>query len=247
MGEKILLPKKIQPCPIVEAIVEVRFESKVEDAAIFGLIYKEVKEKYPGEVQKLPILLLPEEIRSKDSNLKYMPFYKLSKDNLSLQIGPNVISLLCSKEYIGWERFSEAIRESFKLIQKADIVKQITRLGIRYINFFEFDILKSINLQIMKKDEPLSSTETLLQVKVPSGRFINTLKVANTAKITTNKEPKEQRFGSIIDIDTEIENMEEEDFFGGMKGLLDAGHKEEKILFFDLLKPEFLKTLNPEY
>lgn len=240
------LPKKIQPCPILEAIIELRFESKVEDAAIFGIIYKEVKEKYPGVVQKLPILSLPEEIRAKDPTFKYMPHYKLSKDNLSFQVGPKVVSLLCSKEYIGWERFSNAIRESFELIQRADIVSQITRLGIRYINFFEFDIFKNINLQIMKRrSEPLLSKETLLQVKIPSDRFSNTLKVANTAKITTNKEPKKQKFGSIIDIDTELENIEY--FFKEMKDLLDAGHEEEKRLFFDLLKPEFLKTLNPEY
>ena len=35
----IRLPEKINPCPILEAIVEIRFDSKVPHEAIFGIIY----------------------------------------------------------------------------------------------------------------------------------------------------------------------------------------------------------------
>ena len=52
--------------------------------------------------------------------------------------------------------------------------------------------------------------------------------------------------GSVIDIETVLENNID-DFFGQMKELVEEGHVEEKKLFFSLLKPEYLETLNPEY
>jgi len=57
------IPKKIDPCPIVEAIVEIRFDSNLPGDAIFGVIYNQFKEDYP-KFTKLPILQLPEAIRS---------------------------------------------------------------------------------------------------------------------------------------------------------------------------------------
>ena len=59
------IPKKITSCPLVETIVELRFESSLPPDAIFGVIYQKLKSDYP-KVDKLPILQIPEEIRFKD-------------------------------------------------------------------------------------------------------------------------------------------------------------------------------------
>ena len=82
------LPKKITPCPIVEAIVEVRFESDIPEDAIFGVIYSKFKEEY-SDLEKTALLQLPEQIRSKDPSLKFKPYYKLRNENFILQIGPD--------------------------------------------------------------------------------------------------------------------------------------------------------------
>ena len=50
--------------------------------------------------------------------------------------------------------------------------------------------------------------------------------------------------GSVIDIDTYIENS---NIKNNMKELIEEGHIAQKELFFSLLKPEFLQELNPEY
>ena len=41
------IPKKITPCPILEAIVEIRFEPEEPDDAIFGIIYNKFKKRFP--------------------------------------------------------------------------------------------------------------------------------------------------------------------------------------------------------
>ena len=70
---KIVLPKKINPCPILESIIELRFSTSFPHDAIFGIIYKEFKDLYP-KVEPLPILQLPEIVRREDKNLLYKPY-----------------------------------------------------------------------------------------------------------------------------------------------------------------------------
>lgn len=71
-------PKKISPCPIVEASVEIRFTSEVLPDAIFGIIYQAFKDEFSSKPEKLPILQLPEQIRSMDRNLKISTLLQIS-------------------------------------------------------------------------------------------------------------------------------------------------------------------------
>ncbi len=237
------LPKKISPCPIVEAIVELRFSSEVLPDAIFGIIYQAFKDEFSGRVQNLPILQLPESIRSMDPALKYQPHYKLIADNLILQVGPRVVSLSNVKDYIGWETFSPRIKETFSKLEKLKIIKSVEKLGIRYINFFKLDIFDNINLRIVMNDNPLKAMQTTLKTEIQEDNFINILQIANKAKVTLQNKAIT---GSALDIDTVSTDIGET-FFGEMENLLEKGHNIEKKLFFSLLKKEFLRTLNPEY
>jgi uncharacterized protein (TIGR04255 family) len=237
------LPKRIDPCPIAEAIVEIRFDSQIEPDAIFGIVYKAFSQKY-AKIDKLPILEIPESIRSNDPDFKYKPYYKMMNEGFILQVGPDVISLSNHKSYVGWELFSEKIKEAFTETENLSIVKKVNRLGIRYINFFEtIDIFENINLKINMNNDPLKSKQTFIRTQIASEKFINTLQIANKANISTSNGI---RIGSIIDIDTFI-SKENENFFNKMDGLLEEGHLEEKKLFFSLLSPEFLNKYNPEY
>ncbi len=62
-----------------------------------------------------------------------------------------------------------------------------------------------------------------------------------------NNEPKTK--GSLIDIDTLVlqvpDDFDKSD--GSMDRLFDDMHRSSKELFFKMLSPEFLLTLNPEY
>ncbi len=225
---------------------EIRFESKPDilPDAIFGMIYGELRSQYP-KVEKLPILQIPDEIRFKDPHLKFNAYYKLTGSPFVLQIGPRMLSVGCPGEYIGWDKFYSKILETHSIISGLDLIHKVTRLGIRYINFFTFDIFENINLRITLCDNTFESEELALNAQIQDGRFTNRLQVANQVTATTPFEKKGVK-GSIIDIDTHL-NQGLEDFFHNNKGLLEEGHKVEKKLFFGLLKKEFLLKLNPEY
>ena len=101
-------PKTINPCPILDALIEIRFSSKINSNAVFGLFYNALQSDFP-KVESLPILQLPDIVRVNDPNFRYKPHYKISNDKFVLQIGPDVIAISAYPSYVGWEVFSSKI------------------------------------------------------------------------------------------------------------------------------------------
>ncbi|URW79088.1 TIGR04255 family protein [Xiashengella succiniciproducens] len=232
------LPKNINPCPIVDALLEVRFTSKINANAVFGLIYSVLQKEFQ-KVETLPILQLPDVVRASDPNLKYKPYYKISNENFVIQIGPDVISISSFPKYLGWELFSKIIFDALTKIESVGIINVIERIGIRYINFFETNIFEKVNLKVCIGADDILYKNTIVRTEIEQGEFSSTLQVANNAIING-------KLGSIIDIDTFVtKNLDV--FFSRKTELINAGHLKEKELFYSLLKPEFLNTLNPTY
>ncbi len=234
------LPKKINPCPISEAIVELRFDSQFPADAVFGVLYNEFKNDYPN-VQELPILQLPELVRKQDPLLKFKPYYRLSSDDqFMFQVGARVISLTNRDPYSGWDTFSKRIKDLIKRVNKLNITNAYIRVGIRYINVFNDDILKKISLSLKIGDECMAKLDTYIRLEIPTESFANTLQITNNVQI--NRAGSVVK-GSLVDIDTYVESPQ-----GDVMSMIDKGHLEEKRLFFTLLKEEFVKEeLNAEY
>lgn len=237
------IPIKIDPCPIIEAIVDIRFETNMPADAIFGIIYKSFRDEFDDKVEKLPILQIPESIRSQDPNFRFQPHYRFQKENYLLQLGPRVINFINQESYLGWSAFYARIKDSLSKIQALELVTKINRLGIRYINMFSFDIYDRINLGILMNGARLQANQTTVRTRIQTGNFTTNLQIANNAKVTTTKVLKT---GSIIDIDTYIEGENLPIFSNPDKEIGDA-HNEEKRLFFDLLKDDLIAEMKPVY
>ena len=232
------LPKNINPCPIVDALLEVRFTSTINANAVFGLIYSVLQKDFQ-KVETLPILQLPDVVRASDPNLKYKPYYKISNENFVIQIGPDVILISSFPRYLGWEIFSKIIFDVLTKIEQIGIINVIERIGIRYINFFENNIFEKINLKVSIGSNDVLCKNTIIRTEIEQGEYSSTLQVANNAIING-------KIGSIIDIDTfATKNLVT--FFSKKNELINAGHLKEKELFYSLLSSEFLSTLNPTY
>jgi uncharacterized protein (TIGR04255 family) len=232
------LPSKISPCPIIDAIFEIRFTANTHPNAVFGLIYKVLEKDFP-RAETLPILELPEVVRANDPALHYKPHYKLPARGFVLQLGPNVLSISSFPEYSGWNDLFNKITDVLDKIENIGFVNEISRMGIRYINFFEDNIFKHINLRININDSPISYTNTVVRTEISQADFLSTLQIANNVK-------NNGKIGSIIDIDTYKETALD-DFFSRKEALINDGHLKEKELFFSLLNADFLQTLKPEY
>ena len=237
------IPIKIDPCPIIEAVVDFRFDSEMPADAIFGIIYKSFRDEFHDKVEKLPILQIPEAIRSQDPNFRFQPYYRFQKENYLLQIGPGVINFINQENYLGWNAFYPRIKASLLKIQGLELVTKFNRLGVRYINLFPFDIYDRINFEVSMRGARLQANKTTIRTVIQTGKFTTNLQVANNAQIATRKALKA---GSIIDIDTYIEH-DNLPIFSKPDEIIGDAHNEEKRLFFDLLKDDLIAEMNPVY
>lgn len=238
------LPLSIEPCPIIDALVEIRFIAKVDPNAVFGLIYGALMQQYPGRIYNLPIMQLPEAVRVSDPSFRFKPLYRLITNDVTIQIGPDVLSISSSLPYIGWEQFKSHVINIINLINaKGNIIERVIRLGHRYINFFDMDMLPNITMSF-KMTEGYDIQQLQITTSVKDSTFDNTIQFSNSSIMNLNQ-PNEKR-GSIIDIDT-YKNYPDNYFLGNIANEMEEAHKSEKTLFFSLLEDRFIETLNPQY
>jgi uncharacterized protein (TIGR04255 family) len=240
----VRLPKRIDPCPIIEAVYEIRYTSHAPSEAVFGMIYTQVKDLLPS-INKLPILELPETIRSEDPNLRYQPYYELKqKDNVGLRVGPRVITFSNTKPYQGWTEWSNFINTVLEQVQGSGVIKAVERIGLRYINLFDSSILDQLNLSVVVNDKQILQETTSLRVELNDGAVLKILQVANNAGVLRDGK---NVIGSVIDIDCVRNFSPNENYFMAHKEVAADVHQKEKELFFGLLKADILAKFNPIY
>ena len=193
--------------------MEVRFDSKYDGGAVFGIIYKYLVEndEYEDPIE-LPSLRLPKEFVDGNEMLKFQPHYRLinkTKKNLMVQIGPKVFSIIITNEYPGWNEFLVIIKNAIDKLHKSQVISLVNRMALRYINFFETNILEKSNLKFSLDDTDLSNYPSSLQIDIPKNSFENVLRINNNA--TVNRD-NTLLTGSIIDIDTFIQKPMENFF-----------------------------------
>jgi len=233
-------PKKISPCPIKDAIFEIRFDSKVPDDAVLGIFISKLN--IPKiKVENLPIMQIPVQVRLGDKKFKYQPHYKIiTEDDYTIQIGPNVINIYVPIPYPGWDNnFYPKIKETIKNIEEINIINKIERIGLRYIDFFEGDIYNNITLGIQQNGKNFISKSLTFRSEIENKNYLIILQIANNIILE-----KEKENGSIIDIDliyTKDIN------FDNIDSIINKAHIISKERFFDLFKNEYLSKFNPEY
>ena len=235
------LPKSINPCPIREAVAEVRFESNVPADAVFGIVYQTLKKDFP-KAEELPIAALPSQVRNTDKDLVFQPHYRLTSDTSTVLVGPKTIAVGMRGEYPGWAALSARTKEVLRQFNQTGIVKQPLRLGLRYISFFPFDVYPKLRLKISVNEESWNGDETFFKTVLARGGCRSLLQVGKGLALIG----KPGETGSIIDIDSFTTETGGE-FLSMLEKFLESAHQSEKELFFTLLRPEFLESLNPTY
>lgn len=224
--------------------MEVRFDSEIDDAAVFGIIYNSIKAKFP-KAEDLPILQFPAQLRKGDPTLKYLPYYRLvSKENpnILIQIGPKIFSVIMTNDYTGWKDFLREINYGLERFQSSGVATKITRFALRYLNFIDGNVLTMSHLSIKLGERSFLPYNSQLRIEVPDGEFVSALSINNNLIIERAGKPETRKSGSIIDIDTYVDN-ELPNFFTDKDKLLENCHRTEKKLFFSLLTDDYAKTL----
>ncbi len=237
------LPRLVSPCPIVEATVEVRFiSSRVPPEAIVGLVYGDLRRAFPS-IQRLPITNLPKPMLGLDGNLRFQPHHRLEGDKRVLLLGPNVLAVSVLFPYPGWGSFSKLVLGVLEVVSRAALFDSPVRLGVRYINFFERNVLDQLRLKMSLDDEPVDLSGSVLRVVADQAPFRCALTITDQA--TADIEGSEKS-GTLLDIDTSLEDVPS-GFVANPREVLEAAHVAEKTTFFGILGPTLLSDLHPEF
>lgn len=238
------MPARIENCPIIETVIEIRFESTVIKEAVFGLIYQQIKGGFPNPPQALPILQLPEPLRKVDPNLQFKPHYRLENSHFIVQIGPDVLTISPIMPYNGWAYLKPYASQIISQIVSAGIISKVTRLGLRYVNLFETVIINQLNLSLTVNQADILMNNIHIKTELKSGDFTNILQVVTMAE---SKHPLfGVRRGTLVDIDT-CREYNDNTFTANHNNELETAHNSEINLFYSLLNENLLNSLRPIY
>lgn len=232
--------------PCRESTVELRFTSDIPSEAILGFVFQKLQNKY-STPKSLPIMQLPQDVRERDPNLRFAPFYIMENESFQINIGPRVLAIINRTPYVGWEKYYSEIRSILSELANIGLFKTITRLGVRYINFFDatFDMLSLDNIKLVVKSPFDNFSNTSYTTLVNVDDFTSMLKLQADSTIIMQNH---QYQGTVIDIDT-FKNFQDTVFdIENVLELFNRAHRIEKKVFFSLLTEKFkTETLGAEY
>lgn len=234
-------PKRLGKSAILEAVLEVRFRSMIEEDALLGAVRADLKADFP-KVDRLPVADIPVAIRSSDPSFEFAPLYKLPQSPFTLQIGPRSVSLACSKPYCGSEKFFSCFEKILDIFATKQVFNSFERIGVRYIDFFDVPLFPTLqmDLRILDKslDEGVTQLKTAIKVDENCELVIN---IAGGAIIPASSEK-----GSVLDIDVQRKIMGNCEIHSIKQFLKDA-HAIQKKVFFGFLTQEGLANLEPKW
>jgi uncharacterized protein (TIGR04255 family) len=247
------IPKKISPDRIKDAIVEVKYTSKIPFEVALGMFYNSLDETYlytnrPIGKQQIPGALpsnLLEKIEIQFGNRAL--FYN---DKIKIELQPNSIIFNCLNEYISWDIYKIEIEKVLSQLSKAVVIEAYNRVGVRYISEYpDIDLKDCVKFSFtFGMPEIVSDTYSFhSEFKLDSLRII--LNLNNKLPVLSPKNSTSLLSitpVSNIDIDVIMENITVSDY----KELLECIERtqmKEKEVFFNLLNDNFLASLNPIY
>lgn len=235
------IPNKLKKCPLLEAIVEIRFESNYPDGSIIGILYSKLKDTF-GKYEELPHLQIPEQIRKQDKNFEYAPLYKFDNKNYEINIGDKVISILDKKEYGGWKNYELQIKNIIEILSEIELIAQVNRIGIRYINFFENENMQD-KIKLKISNSPFEIFQTTIATSLKMENFEVNLVISENNQILLENGNLN---GSIIDLDTYC-NFNKRMNNNEIIEQINLAHEVVKNVFFTTLEDEYIIQLEPEY
>lgn len=238
---EVKIPKLLKKCPIVDVVVEIRFNAKIDSNAVFGVLYNSLNKKYQGPVTQIQ---LPPPLMPIPQNGSFIPFFNITNKDHTIKIGPNVLIIGIAFPYMGWTKFSAISEEILKIALGTGIIGDVLRLGLRYRNFFEGDITDNLTFSLSNfRHKPKNLN---IRIEVDEDNVHSVMQYANNA-VLENKANQIKKLGSIVDIDSYRTYSSALNFKANLKKELNMVHDAEKNVFFSLLKENFLNTFGPEY
>jgi uncharacterized protein (TIGR04255 family) len=247
------LPTRITPDSITEAVVEVQYLSSTSFEVLIGIFYQAFDKSYTYTNRPLqqPNMLpaLPAK-RGQEITIQLGSQSIIYNDKVSISFMPNAFVFNCLNQYIGWHDYRPEVEKALKVLWSTGQIKQWTRVGLRYVTQYPQKELKDcIKFNFTFGFPEVQSVTTAFKSEFEYKNARVVLNLHDKLPVVRQQHPgkhPEITPTSVIDIDViadrlNIDNLDD------LLIVMEDIHLKEKEVYFGMLKPEFLETLNPEY
>ncbi len=234
------LPKSISPNPLFTSTIEIRFSTSLNRMELLQKMSSVFSNNFPI----LEEGRIPQELKEQEEQFKYAADYILKNDDYALSFGTRSVSFEHVSEYKYWPTYFSFIKDSLGKIFELKFIDKIERCGVRYGSILDGlhnpkDVIIELpKIEISSMVSNFAGFQSVYKTDV-STLF---LQISSNAKLVKSGIVKS---GLYIDIDASYsKELEVNDY---VFVIIDKLHKDQKELFFGLLKEDFIKTLNPKY
>lgn len=243
-----IMPLSLDNNKLIETIFEIKFNEQEHVEVLFTTIYNLLNND--GFIYtKLPHADLPPQIIEQEKSLEFIPFYRFTKNNLNILLGPKIIGFSMTAPYSNWSSFKSFIEKNLLIFDNIFSNRTIQKISMRYINFFENEnIFDNINISV--NDDFLCEKYTTMRKRnyrtsLECNNYELMLQIDNSVSINKELVVDLLEEGSIVDINLLSKTSISKDV---ITAELDNIHKKIKAIFFKTIKLDYInKKLNPIY
>lgn len=244
------LPTILEREPLVDAIFEVRMGGDPHLADLLpGVLLSQLESK--PEINRQLAAEIPYPVRSKNSDLTFVPVIRLDWPNFAISLGDRNLVISCKMPYPKWPQFKMFILKVVDAVNGIGIEGPVERYSLKYVNLIQAPSMEAqiakINLAVKVGDVEVGDDHFNVQVHRHEGDTLHIMSVVSGA--TTTFSDGKHAFGAVVDIDS-IRVVQFSDFESFSKILgpsLETLRHANKVKFFSCLNESTINEMGPKY
>jgi len=244
-----MVPKRLKKEPLIEVVWQLQFDAPGAAEVLPGLLFTKLQAELPDlRIERLPAAELPAFIGQVDPNLSFAAKVRIKATNSPLvwQVGDRVVTVNCTKPYIGWEAFYTNITSIIRILEESHLIPNPLRHSLRYIDLISLNKepdLSAIQLDLKIGSYQVNQFPVQIRVEIPETTVKHIVQVVSPAEIML-LDGKHR--GTLIDLETL--SQRELTSWVELREDLQQLHNASKIFFFtQLLTNSTIEKLEPEY
>ncbi|WP_264550009.1 TIGR04255 family protein [Flavobacterium sp. N2820] len=235
------IPSSINPNRLKNSIIEVFIDYNEPFEILFGDFYNNVLKN--GQYKNIEIS--SENSSTEDLTTKKILFYN---ENIKFVFSENKLVINCNEKYESWSIFFPEIKNVFSFLNlNSNII--ITKIGLRYISEYPgIDLKENMKFEFKFGFPEIISNSYSFNTEFNYKDSLAILTIRNQIPFNNKSNKNEVIKVSLIDIDIVKDNLnlkieEIDNIFDSIS----KSHTYEKEIFFNILREDFIKLLNPQY
>lgn len=195
-----------------------------------------------------PIAAIPAEFRAQNPDLRRQMHYRLIGEKSSVYVGDYVAGVSVNPPYEGWDSFRNHIVAVLDILKDSGLIAKVERASMKATNVVDAEVghqLAKLNISVSIAGRQPQEQGFLLRYESREAGLIRIVQVSPN-NVLAHAASGLKRAGLLLSIDC-IDGIENGQFWDRSAEVLENLHDETKKVFFDLITPETLAELGPEY